>query len=224
MDYLSGYSKFKYGAYAVNWNKKYIPFPYWPPSAHFKKMFSGQSILSKYPITKNKRIVLKRPKNPFYYDLFYLDRLIQVTKVKIGEKLLVVMNIHLEAFDKSIREEQAGFVMEYYTNNFKGKFPVIITGDFNSVPPDAGKKNDFSDEPETDYRNERTIRIFLNEESLSEALPDNIKNPNTFPSVNPDRKLDYIFFSNDKIEMIKTTIVKIHSSDHLPLIMQFRFK
>ena len=154
--------------------------------------------------------------------MFYLNRLIQETEVKIGENLLIIMNIHLEAFDKRTREKQAVFVLEYYRENFKNKFPVIILGDFNCVPPDAEKKNNFPDEPVTDYRDEKTIRIFLAEESLSEALPDNKNNLNTFPSVNPDRKLDYIFFSNDKIEMIKTSVYKIKSSDHLPVMMQFR--
>ncbi len=224
LDYISGNLNYKYGAFAVNWNKKYIPFPYWPPSVHFKKMFSGQSVLSMYPVIKNKRIVLKRPKNPFYYNMFYLNRLIQETKVKIGENLLIIMNIHLEAFDKSAREEQAEFVLEYYRKNFKNKFPVIILGDFNCVPPDSDKKNNFSDEPETDYREEKTIRLFLNEKSLYEALPGNKKNLNTFPSVNPDRKLDYIFYSKDKIEMINASIYEIHSSDHLPVMLNFRFK
>ena len=38
---------------AINWNKNYVPFPYWPPSAHFGKIVSGQAVLSRYPILEN---------------------------------------------------------------------------------------------------------------------------------------------------------------------------
>ena len=39
---------YKYIAKGINWDETYGPFPYWPPSIHFGKMSSGQSILSKY--------------------------------------------------------------------------------------------------------------------------------------------------------------------------------
>ncbi|MEN8153780.1 MAG: endonuclease/exonuclease/phosphatase family protein [Acidobacteriota bacterium] len=224
MDYLSGYLKYKYGAYAVNWNKRYVPFPYWPPSAHFKKILSGQSVLSVFPIRKSNRIVLEMPKNPFYYNLFYLNRLIQTTEIKINNKIIIVMNIHLEAFDKKTREKQSAHVLKYYRKNFKNKFPVIILGDFNCVRPDAEKKNNFEDEPETDYYGEKTIELFLDEESLTSAMPYSKPDSNTFPSVNPDRKLDFIFFTKNKIEMIKSDILHVKSSDHLPLLMQFNLK
>ena len=31
-------ANYKYAAIAVNWDKHYVPFPYWPPSVHFGKM------------------------------------------------------------------------------------------------------------------------------------------------------------------------------------------
>ncbi|MCK5003930.1 MAG: endonuclease/exonuclease/phosphatase family protein [Candidatus Aminicenantes bacterium] len=222
--YLSNHLKFMYNAFAINWNKKYIPFPYWPPSAHFKKMVSGQSVISMFPILNNKRIELKRPPNPFYYDKFYLDRLIQETQIRIGDKNLIILNIHLEAFDRNIREEQAEFVINYYKKIQMNRNPVIILGDFNCVPPDAMKKYDFPDEPGMDHRKESTITIFLEEESLSCASAG-IKNPkSTFPSLSPDRKLDYIFYTRKYIDLVRTDVFNINSSDHLPLMMEFRMK
>ena len=222
--YLSNHLKFIYNAFVINWNKKYIPFPYWPPSVHFKKMVSGQSVISMFPILNNKRIELKRPPNPFYYDKFYLDRLIQETHIRIGDKNLMILNIHLEAFDKNIRQEQAEFVIDYYKKVHMNSGPVIILGDFNCVPPGAVKKYDYSDEPGTDYRKEKTIAIFLEEESLSHA-DAGIKNPgNTFPSNKPNRKLDYIFYTHSSIELLNASIYLISSSDHLPVMMEFRMK
>ncbi len=208
-------------AFAVNWNKRYVPFPYWPPSAHFGKMVSSQSIVSKYPILDTGRIVLKKPENTFYYNSFYLDRLIQDVKIKLGENTLTILNIHLEAFDRETRQIQAEYVLEYYKKKYKNIGPVIILGDFNCVPPDAPKKRGFSDEPDTDYNNEKTIKLFYGEDSLKEACPENNRNEFTFPSDDPDRKLDYIFYTHEFIKSLKVIVLRSNSSDHLPVMMEF---
>ena len=73
---------YNYVAKAVNWDETYVPFPYWPPSIHFGKTVSGQSILSKYPLTQHERVVLQRVSDaPFYRDALYLERLAQVSSV-----------------------------------------------------------------------------------------------------------------------------------------------
>ena len=65
MDSIALYCGFLEGAYAVNWDKRYVPFPYWPPVVHFGEMLSGQGVLSKFPILMNKKIVLQKPEeNP----------------------------------------------------------------------------------------------------------------------------------------------------------------
>lgn len=222
--YLSDKFNYPNSAFAVNWDKRYIPFPYWPLSAHFKKMVSGQSVISMFPVLNTKRIILKRADNPFYYDRFYLDRLLQETIIEIGDKKIVLMNVHLEAFDRDTREEQAEFVLGYYRRTHKGRSPVIVIGDFNCTHPDADKQKNFSDEPETDYEGETTIRMFMEEESLTEAFSNQSGEFNTYPADNPDRHLDYIFYTNESIELLDASILKIKSSDHLPLMMEFRMK
>ncbi len=223
-EYLAEKLGFLNHAFTVNWNKRYVPFPYWPPSAHFGRMLSAQSVISRYPILNNERIILRKPPNPFYYNRFYLDRLIQDVKIKLGEETLVILNIHLEAFDKDNREYQAKYVIDYFKNHYKNRYPVIILGDFNSVPPDALKKSGFPDEPETDYDNEATIQLFYDEESLKEAAPKTDKIECTFPSAVPDRKLDYIFYTHKFIKFLSSSVYRIDSSDHLPLLMEFVLK
>jgi hypothetical protein len=49
-----------FAALAVNWDKRYVPFPYWPPQVHYKAVTSGQAVLSRYPIRDNQRLVLGR--------------------------------------------------------------------------------------------------------------------------------------------------------------------
>ena len=222
-------SKYKYAAIAINWNKRYVPFPYWPPSVHFKRMLSGQVILSRYPIVLTKRIVLQKIKNrPFYYSAFYLDRLAQIAEVKIHKKVLIIINVHLEAFEKKTRESQAQTVLDIY-KGYKDKYPVLLIGDFNCVPPSATKKNGFQDDPEQDFYKESTIGMFLKERSLREAILDSEENKDetstfTFPTDNPSRKLDYIFYTHQKIKFLKGKTPKIDSSDHLPLMMIFQLK
>lgn len=70
---------YPYVARAVNWDKKYVPFPYWPISVHFGKVLSGQSVLSKFPILQQSVDTLSKVASaPFYYNAYYLERLAQV--------------------------------------------------------------------------------------------------------------------------------------------------
>lgn len=214
---IAGNTNLKYTALAVNWDKKYVPFPYWPPSVHFGKVVSGQGVLSQWPMASTERVVLLKPMDkPFYYNALYLDRLVQIVKIKIGDVILVVLNVHLEAFDHETREKQAQRVLNIY-RGYKDNFPVILLGDFNCIPPDAGQKKSFIDEPDIDFTGDKTIHLFLAEKSLKPAELDTV----TFPSDKPTRKLDYIFYNFEKIVLLKTFAPEIDSSDHLPLVMEF---
>ena len=209
----------KYTAVAINWDKRYVPFPYWPPSVHFGKIVSGQAVLSRWPIVSAERVVLIKPVNkPFFYNALYLDRLAQVVKIEIGEKTLVVLNVHLEAFDNETREKQAQRVLDIY-GEYKENYPVILLGDFNCLPPNAKQKKGFSDEPDIDFDGDKTIGIFLAEKSLKPAELETV----TFPANKPTRKLDYFFYNHEKLTLVKTFAPVIDSSDHLPLVMEFSF-
>lgn len=214
---------YRFAAEAVNWDRRYVPFPYWPPRVQFGKIVSGQAVLSRFPIASHERVVLRRPPNPFYYDAFYLDRLIQVVRIEIGEKTLVVLNVHLEAFDRETREKQAREVLKVY-RAYKNDFPVLLLGDFNCVPPGAPQKKDFSDEPGTDFTGEETMALFLGQEGLKQAFPaPGTERDFTFPADRPTRKLDYIFYSSASIAPVETRKPGLDSSDHLPLMLVFRF-
>ena len=211
---------YPYAVKGINWDKRYLPFPYWPPSVHFGRVLSGQAVLSRWPILSGERIVLSKPKNkPFFYNAFYLDHLILAAKIKIGGRELIILNVHLVDIDRETREEQAKRLLNVY-HLFKDNYPVLLLGDFNSIPPDAPRKKDFTDEPEMDFRNDRTIAFFLEEPGLKAADITGF----TFPTANPTRKLDYIFYTHDKIRLIKVFIPDIAGSDHLPTVMQFSFK
>lgn len=205
-----------YAYRSINWDKRYVPFPYWPPAIHFKKVLSGQAIVSRYPITRDTTIVLSKPLNTsFIYDAFYLDRLLQISHVQIGSNHLVVMNVHLEAFDEETRIEQAKVISRIY-REYAASGPVILMGDFNSLP-------------ESSSNNNGALKIIV-QETISSAISAAMYEANptayyTFSSEKPFQMIDYIFFNPEFIEMIDARVLKEagNISDHLPVLMKFRF-
>lgn len=208
-----------FSSFVVNWDKKYVPFPYWPISQQFGTVLSGQAILSDFSIVENKRVELARADNPFYYDAFYLDRLAQVSKVKIEDNELVLINVHLEAWDSSAREIQAEQLIELY-NSYKEEYAVIILGDFNATPPGAEKP----------YMIENTIQKIKDSALLEMAIQDTSYFSDesaffTFNSSDPYIRIDYMFYDKRKLRLFNSRVVKEAGeiSDHLPLITDFIF-
>jgi endonuclease/exonuclease/phosphatase family metal-dependent hydrolase len=194
----------------INWDKKYLPFPYFPISIQFGKMFSGQSILSKYKIIKQDRIELERNKtNPFYYDAFYIDRLAQVVKIKIQRETLVLINVHLEAYHQETRLKQTKKIIEIY-QRYCMEFPTILLGDFNS---------------DINYEN-ASIDLLLKLPKTGNAVFNKAAIQNTFNSEKPTERLDYIFYNTDFIKFIDGKVLTefAQASDNLPLMMNFNFK
>lgn len=212
---------FNFAAMAVNWDKKYVPFPYGLPNTHFGQVYSGQAILSKYKITENILNVLIKPEGkPFYYNAFYLDRIAQVDKVDVNGTEIILINVHLEAFDVPTREKQAETLLKLY-RKYAEKFPVLLFGDFNSTPPNASKP----------YAIEETMNNLLSEPGLKAAISDSVYLANekvhfTFNSRNPDIKIDYILYNSDHIKAIDARVVieAGEISDHLPVYLRFILK
>jgi len=216
-------------ATAINWDKNYVPFPYWPPSAHFGKMLSGQAILSRYPITENTRTVLQRVAgNNFVYNAFYLERLLQVSTVSIGDKTLVVMSTHLEAFDEETRVAQTQFVRAA-AEEYAQTHPVLLVGDFNSA---LNRPSFVATTGKTYEEKQFSIKEILMSARFATAVPQtqwptqDTAETATFPSDQPEYKLDYIFYTPSTIELIEAQVLGDagDASDHLPLMARFRLK
>ena len=199
---------------AINWNKNYVPFPYWPISAHFGKVVSGQAVLSRYPVADNQRVVLEKVANrPFFYNALYLDRLAQVIKLDINGQPVIVINVHLEAFINSTRFNQTRAVRNL-AETYAEDYPVLLVGDFNSAlnRPEEG---------------ERSIEVMAESELFTPALSkDQWTSQPTFPSEPAQYKLDYLFYTPATIELSDTRVITELGtvSDHLPLMMTFTLK
>lgn len=213
-------------AQAVNWDVRYLPFPYGRPAVHFGRMLSGQALLSRFPIRQQVRKELPRPSQMFVRDAFYLRHLAQVAVVDIGGWPLVIMNLHLEAFDEDAREQQARRVNTLYKRLARQNFPLLVLGDFNSVMPAA--KSVLPLEQQRAFADDNTMNILLDRTNLrplfSESAYVTGRSINTFPSDDPSRKLDYILHQPNLILPIDRETRCGPSpppSDHCAVVMKF---
>lgn len=201
---------YNYTFQAVNWDENYLPFPGYDITYHYGKIYSGQSIISKYPINNPERVVLERVEDtPFYRDAFYLDRLAQVCTITLNGTEIVMINVHLEAFDKSTRAKQTEHIASIF-NKYKDIKPTLMVGDFNSDPT---------------YPN-ATIVTLMNISGIAYVPLDSESNQNTFPSPDPKVRIDYIFYNEAFIAMESEKVLSSfgQSSDHLPVMMKFKLK
>lgn len=218
MDSLALACEYPNASAAINWDKKYVPFPFWPPSSFFGRMISGQSVMSKGEILDVERIVLGKPeKQNFIYNAYYLERLVQLAKIKLGGREVIVLNVHLEAFYDDTRELQAAAVRAMY-DRFVDDYPVLLIGDFNSEPASFKETGD------------KTMDIILDGRDIQHAyVKTSLKqNPNehcTFSSIDPTYKIDYILYNPSKIRKIDYKVLGEAKdiSDHLPVWMTFVF-
>ncbi len=210
-------------ATAVNWDEHYLPFPYSAdPAVHFGRVLSGQAVLSRYPIARHERIELTRTSRPFWSDAFYLDRLAQVAEIDVGDVTLVVINVHLEAFEQATRETQAAEVRRIYERY--ASRPVLLIGDFNAV----WSATQDTTRPDPDA----TLRLLLDGIDLRPAFPDSASTApadsiGTYPADAPTRKIDYIFYTPDRIEALDAFVIGGGAnppSDHRAVGMRFVLK
>lgn len=219
-EFLAKKSGYPYVAMAPSWISNYIPFPYWPLSNNFGKMFSGGAILSRFPIISNEVINLKKPKsNPWWYNLFYLHRYFQKVTIQVGEKKFNFINLHLEAFDKEDRQDQ----LKKLVDLIKKESIDFVAGDFNMLPENASKRSKFFNND--DYEGDLSYKI-MELSGMVEVIPSDINAENenayfTFPSWAPDRRLDYIWY-NGYLKMMKAEVLSSAMSDHLPIMATFQ--
>jgi endonuclease/exonuclease/phosphatase family metal-dependent hydrolase len=218
MDSLALAGGYLSGVQAVNWDKRYVPFPYGLPAVNYGRMLSGQAILSRFPISHAGRLQLSKPEAaPFYYKAFYLDRLLQTAFIPLGPDTLVLLNVHLEAFDTETREQQAQHVLAE-VEKLLPHYPLLLIGDFNARPTYASEQ----------LYDEKTMGLFMEAEGLQSAITKaqylaDEKGHFTFDTENPVEQLDYIFYSKGKIRPIAARVLTEAGqiSDHFPVAFSF---
>lgn len=207
-------------AYGTSWDCTYVPYPILDIKNHFGQTLSGSGVLSKFPVISNKIYLLDKPKENFkIYNFFYPYRYLQVVTVLINGQEMKVGNLHLEAFKKESRFEQAKVIKRI----IKSEKIDVFCGDFNTLPRGASVQ-DFGEDSREDYVGDKTFDLFNSIESFSEVLEENVYKKNesqyfTFPTDSPDRRLDFIFYNSKKMKVDAVEVChKVSASDHLPVM------
>ncbi len=228
IDSLARGAGYAQAAFAVNWDKRYVPYPYWPPEANFGRVLSGQAVFSRFPILEQERHILAWPREmPFYWDRFYLDRLAQVVRIDVGREILII-NVHLEAYEQPTRARQAAQVLKLL-RRLRRDYPVIVLGDFNGISPYMGVAGGGHSALSAADRYDPTVAMFVNEPGMAAAFPPKAfvadeSEIYTFSSGHPFQKIDYIFYDSEKIAPVNAYVARAagQASDHLPVVMRFR--
>ncbi len=220
--YLARRMGFGFAAWTTTWLARWVPHPGLRPSEQIGRVWSGQAILSRYPLHRARRIALPQPQafTPLI-NAFYLHRAILSAEVEVGPRRARILDAHLDAFSGENRAQQVDRLLEVLS---RSPPHTLLLGDLNAVPPEALHRAGFDDEPWTDMRGDRTIERLRALPGWSEVGGPFRPEWKTFPAGAPNRRLDYIFLGPG----FETLEGRIESpqpppSDHLPVIARLRF-
>ena len=131
-----------YGVYASQWQADYVP------SDGIGRINSGNAILSKYPLSDAKRIALSLiGDQSAVVQYFYLRRNLLEASVKIKGKKTYLLGTHASAYaTDDTKKKQLQEIKNETINLVKNKETFILGGDFNTIPPNSKKYEDFNDD------------------------------------------------------------------------------
>jgi endonuclease/exonuclease/phosphatase family metal-dependent hydrolase len=157
----------------------------------------GNAVLTRFPI--------KKKKNTHYKMLREGEQrgVIQLVLDVYGRDLLF-MNTHIDYRpDDSERLINADELKKIVAG--AGNMPVILCGDFNDNPGSPTHEK---------------MKSFLSDtwELIGQG------NGFSYPTGNPEKRIDYIWVSNGTVEPVKIEVLKSDASDHLPVLGEFRFR
>ncbi len=218
LEWLREHTGLRHASFATTWDAAWVPYPVTaPPKQQYGRMWSGQAVLSRYPISQQRRHALTQPERfGWVYNRFYLHRCIQEVRLDVGERELTVFNVHLEAFDMGNRRGQARALAKLLRQT---RGAGICLGDLNTTPPEAALRHAFKDEPETDFRGDDTLPV-LRSTGWTEVGDGGF----TFPAEEPNRRLDHVLCSPElglTVELLPEP--GSPASDHLGLLCQLRW-
>ena len=162
---------------------------YFARAIDFKWGPYGNAFISKYPIIKAETIPIPDP-DVKRYNGYYETRCLLKAKLSNGVTVLVT---HF-GLNPDEQENAVKTVVENLENE-----KCVLMGDFNVLPDNEVLKP-------IRERMKDTASFFVGEKM-------------SFPSDNPNRKIDYIFVSPD-IDIISADIPEIIASDHRPHIAE----
>ena len=185
---------------------------------------SGLVTLSKDKITTSKRYQLKGDES-FLKRIFVLKRCMMVNKYIIGKNELILINIHLSAYDKGgkIRKQQVDHLTEFINEISKENKYVVIGGDWNHLLDSSIYKEDMpvwvSLLPETLFETKYKIVYDKRVNTVRSEEKPYIKGENFETIIDG-------FLVSPAIEVldIKATDYEFKYTDHNPVTITFKLK
>jgi len=119
------------GMFAYNFNSRYVPYPL--PT--IGKVESGLLTLSDYTASEAARIALPVPFS-WPVSTCNLKRCLMITRIPVegSERELVLINLHLEAYDDGEgKTEQTRMLVEFIESEYEKGNYVVAGGDFNQT-------------------------------------------------------------------------------------------
>lgn len=221
-----------YGSsFVLNFHSSYLLYPFNDPHGRVQ---AGIATFSKYNLHSSIRYSLPIDE-AFFTKFFDLDRCIMMSRIKVGDKELVLINVHLSAYDKGglIREKQLQVLNTILQEEQNKENYVIIGGDFNHDIADS--LNTFK----TTQKVPEWVYVF-DKNKLSSYFTFATSNLNPTcrstdipytEGVNYTVVLDGFIISNNIEKISVENIVSIDSkdvsfmySDHNPVILKFKLK
>ena len=226
-DYLKkGFSDFA-ATYAINYDVPWLALPLAEPHG---RVLASQVTLSNKKVISSERIALPIDET-WPQRLAGLDRLMLVNRVEVENgKELVVVNVHLSAYDKGglIRKEQLGFVKEFLNEEYEKGNYVVLGGDFNQAIPgsDAGIFETQEEWPEWLVEMPEDFKPSGYSWSFDGNLPtcrnagkEYIKGYNFLSIID-----GFIVSDNIEVTEVKGIDTEFEYSDHNPVKLKFKLK
>lgn len=225
-EYLAVRCGYPYIAKAPHWIRKVMP--YW--NGLTGPLNHGLCILSRFPLIENQTYVFRHPTEaPFYVRWLYSPHGGQKAVAQVGEEKITVINLHLEPWAQKTREKTVKRSIEWIS---KVTGPLILGGDLNAIPPEAKVKTTYNlfdtpwfiDKSQWNIQNDQTVLLIRNIPGLNEFIPSKKyakkeRKYFTYPSNDPQQKLDYLF-AGGGLKIIEGYVFHKAktASDHLPVI------
>src|SRR6266446_5216848 len=183
LHYIAAALGWGFVARVITWECRYLPHPFWPPWRHTGRLRAGQGVISRYPLVQNTRQRLAQPlTQPLLSPLFSPYRTVQMVDVQCGERMVRLLNVHLEPGDAATRQRQAqelvAFVRRVATPN------CVLIGAFNS---DAAEATTMHGDPA--FRRDQTMEIIAT--GLRDRLRLVVDTSPTFPAEAPRYRRDH---------------------------------
>lgn len=212
-------TQMNYAAFVPVWKVRFLA------SEGYGRVESGIVIFSRYPIESNTRIALPdRGDQDAITRYFYLHRALNEAVIDLGNKKVTVLNVHLVAYANDDGVTKGLQLGQTHDRAKAATHPMLVGGDFNSLPPQTERIADFGDDgpfmpEETDFDGDTydlaEMDLFYNDPDLQPALQlsdygetevdqkghftHTVADPVQAPESFWNRKLDYLFVDSGSI-------------------------